>query len=333
MKDLEAFLRQRRPDWQKLEVLLEQVEGNGLPSLDDGQAVTFARLYRRAASDLNQAQTFVSGDATVQYLNALVARCYLVIHAGGRVSFLGFVRTLVLGYPALFRQCLPHVLLSGGILVAGAVFGYLASWYDPTLARELLLPTGMDYIQPGQESRMATTGELAGFSSFLFTHNTRVCLFACALGLTWGVGTALLMWGTGVMMGTLGAVFVEAGELRAFLTGIAPHGVLEIPAAVIGGAAGFVLAEAMVRARPWPRVEELARAGKRALWLVGGCFPLMFVAAFLEAGVARAPDSFLDSGLKLAVASVFGLLFLAYVLLFGRGQAGAELAALADPPG
>ena len=79
--NLTAFLTKRRPEWRQLEEVLRRVEGSGLGSLDEDQAIEFGQLYRRAASDLNQAQTFVSGDATVQYLNDLVARCYLVIYA------------------------------------------------------------------------------------------------------------------------------------------------------------------------------------------------------------------------------------------------------------
>jgi uncharacterized membrane protein SpoIIM required for sporulation len=122
------------------------------------------------------------------------------------------------------------------------------------------------------------------------------------------------MFSNGVLMGALAAVFAEAGQLTAFATGVLPHGVLEIPACLIGGAAGFVLARGMIHARPWPRLEELAKSGKEALLLVAGCFPLMAVAAILEAGVARAPDWFLGSGLKLAVAGIVSGLAGAVVL-------------------
>ena len=100
--DLSTFLHQRQPDWKRLEEVLDRVEGSGLTSLDDDQAVEFGRLYRRAASDLNQAQTFVSGEATVQYLNELVARCYLVIYTRsqadpGALPLLDRLRPLVVG--------------------------------------------------------------------------------------------------------------------------------------------------------------------------------------------------------------------------------------------
>jgi uncharacterized membrane protein SpoIIM required for sporulation len=325
MSSLDSFLQQQRPSWQRLEGLVERVENNGLRTLDDDEAVTFARLYRRTASDLNQAQTFVSGEGTVRYLNGLVARCYLVIHSGERLHLRGFLRMLVLGYPAVFRRCARPLLLATAFLAAGAVFGFLASYFDPGVARGLLLPN-MPTIQPGEEGNLATTGELAGFSSFLFTHNTQVSLIAFALGITWGVGTALFMWYNGIMLGALAAIFAEAGDIGGFATGVLPHGVLEIPACLIGGGAGFVLAGALIRARPWPRVQELAHAGRRALWLAAGCFPLLAVAALLEAGVARAPSWFLSSGAKLAVAAFFATLFAAYLLFLGWGRTGVALA-------
>jgi uncharacterized membrane protein SpoIIM required for sporulation len=321
--DLSTFLNQRRPEWRRLEEILDRVEGSGLAILDDEQAVEFGRLYRRAASDLNQAQTFVSGEATVQYLNDLVARCYLVIYSKTRVDVRAFFRHLVFGFPAAFRRYLGYFLFATALMAAGTVFGFLASYFDPDVARVYLLPD-MPTIRPGQEGPLLNTGELTGFSAFLFTHNVGVTLTAFALGITLGLGTAWLMFYNGVMMGALGAIFYEAGQMTAFATGILPHGVVEIPSALLGGAAGFVLASGIIRARPWPRIDELARTGKEALLLVSGCLPLLAVAAVLEAGVARAPDWFISSGVKLAVAGVVAVLFAVYVLLLGWGKKAKE---------
>ncbi|MBY0526045.1 MAG: stage II sporulation protein M [Gemmataceae bacterium] len=322
--DLATFIQKRRPTWRELEAILQRVEGSGLSSLDDGQAVEFGRLYRSAASDLNQAQTFVSGDATVQYLNDLVARCYLVIYNKSRTDLWGLVLYLFWGYPQIFRRYFKYVMLATAICAAGTLFGFLASYYDP-LGAQFLRHGDFEMIQPNEEGEedqtpLQTTGQFQAFSMFLFTNNAGVCLFAFALGITYGIGTAWLMWTTGIMIGEGAAMFLKADQFQAYLTGILPHGVLEIPACWIAAAAGFVLAEGMIRARPWPRREEMARAGKQALFLVGGCIPLMAVAAILEAGVARAPDWFLGAGLKLAVAGFFALLFAAYLLLLGWGK-------------
>src|SRR5262245_24082313 len=320
--DLATFLSQRQASWRQLEELLARAEGSGLAALGDEGAVELGALYRRASADLNQAQTFVRGEATERYLNGLVARAYLVIHGRRKADPLGALWRFLTGYPEVFRRHAAHLALAAALFAAGALFGFLASWYDPQAARLFLLPAEMPTIRPDGEGEsesapVQTSGEFTAFSSHLFTNNVTVSLTAFALGVTLGVGTAWLMFYNGVPLGALGAVFLEARQGLAFATGVLPHGVLEVPAALIGGAAGFVLAEAMWRARPWPRRDELGRAGKEALWLVAGCVPLLAVAAVLEAGVARAPDWFLGRGVKLAVAGVFALAFLAYVLLPG----------------
>ncbi len=328
--DLTTFLTERRPEWRKLDQLLEQVEGSGLGSLDEDEVVEFGRLYRRTASDLNQAQTFVTGDATVRYLNDRVARAYAAIYGKTRTDLWGLFVYLVWGYPTVFRRHWPHLALATGLFAVGCLFGFVACWQNPlvpidsSVGRAYLLPGDMPTIQPpkeGEDQQQApmSAGELSHFSSFLFTHNLTVTLFAFAVGITLGVGSAWMMFYNGVTTGALAAVFIEAGQFKAFATGILPHGVVEIPAMLIGGAAGFVLAEGILRARSWPRTEEMARKGKEALFLLFGAVPLLMVAGVVEAGVARAPDWVISSGVKLAVAGTIAFLFLAYVLLFGWG--------------
>jgi uncharacterized membrane protein SpoIIM required for sporulation len=333
--DLTTFLQRRRPDWRQLEELLQRVEGSGLSALDEEEAVAFGRLYRRAASDLNQAQTFVRGEDTVRYLNDLVARAYLAIHGRQRLELGSRLLALVRAYPAIFRRHLGLFLAVTAIFLAGTVAGWLVSRFDPVAARTYLLPAEMSMIEPRGEdeadpTEKQSTGQFTAFSSFLFTHNLSVTLATFALGVTFGIGTVWLLFANGLMLGVLGAVFAEQDQLRVFATGILPHGVLEIPACLLGGTAGLLLAGAMIRARPWPRREELARQGAEALRLLAGCVPLLVAAAVLEAGVARAPDWAMripwleGSTVKLLVASIVGLSFLAWLILGGRRLPAAE---------
>src|SRR5580765_3698431 len=118
------FIEQRRPQWQELHRLLETVEGSGLRGLESDEAVRFATLYRKAASDLNQAQTFITGEGTVQYLNDLVARCYFIIHRKKDPKLVTLLKKMVFGYPAVFRRFLPQFLLATGLFLLGAIFGY-----------------------------------------------------------------------------------------------------------------------------------------------------------------------------------------------------------------
>src|SRR5260370_32242030 len=177
--DITTFLSQRRAVWRKLEQMLEQVEGSGLGSLDEEQVVEFGRLYRRTASDLNQAQTFVTGDATVRYLNDMVARAYVAIYGKMRTDWWGLLVFFVSGYPTVFRRHWPHLALATGLFVTGCVFGLLAAMFDPEVGRAYLLPSDMPTIQPPKEGEHRQqpplrSGHLCHFSSFLFTRNTTV---------------------------------------------------------------------------------------------------------------------------------------------------------------
>jgi uncharacterized membrane protein SpoIIM required for sporulation len=251
----------------------------------------------------------------------------MAIYARSRLDPWAAIKFIVWNYPAVFRRNFRFFVVASAICVAGTIFGFLVSYFDRDVGRTFLLPQDLPMIQPSKEGEAQqpahTTGELAGFSAFLFRHNVSVTLAAFALGITLGIGTLLLMWTTGTMMGTICAVFVEAGQFTAFCTGILPHGVLEIPSALLGGAAGFMLAEAIFRARPWSRLDELTRVAREAVWLALGTLPLLAAAAFLEGVVARAPERYLDAGFKLGVAGVFLMLFLAYLLVLGWRRAAS----------
>src|SRR5262249_49632216 len=180
------------------------------------------------------------------------------------------------GYPAVFRCYVGYVVLAIAICAAGTLFGFLACYFDP-VGSAYLRPADFPMIEPREEGEpddtpAQTTGELQHFSMFLFTHNVSVCFICFALGITYGIGTAWLMWTTGIMIGEGAATFLAAGQFTSYATGILPHGVLEIPACWIGGGAGFILAHAMIRARPWPPLEGLARARKEALFFARRCF-------------------------------------------------------------
>ena len=117
--DLSTFLQERRPSWRRLEELLKRAEGSGLVCLSEDEVVEFGNLYRRAASDLNQAQTFVSGDSDLRFLNDLVARAYLLIYGKTKIDLRGAAMFLIWGWPAVFRRYLPHFLLAGALFALG----------------------------------------------------------------------------------------------------------------------------------------------------------------------------------------------------------------------
>jgi uncharacterized membrane protein SpoIIM required for sporulation len=179
---------------------------------------------------------------------------------------------------------------------------------------------GHDLMTPEERVRqeeMATTDRLSGakssFSAYLMTHNTRVSIFTAALGMTWGVGTVIMLFYNGVIMGAIGADYIMAGQTKFLLGWLLPHGVIEIPAILIAGQIGLVLAYALIG---WGKRIPLAarfRAVSRDLTtLIFGVGLMLVWAGFIEAFLSQYHEPVIPYEAKIA----FGLVELALLCLF-----------------
>ena len=73
--------------------------------------------------------------------------------------------------------------------------------------------------------------------------------------MTWGVGTIIMLFYNGVILGAIAVDYIMAGQTKFLLGWLLPHGVIEIPAILIAGQAGLVLADALIG---WGRRMPLA---------------------------------------------------------------------------
>jgi uncharacterized membrane protein SpoIIM required for sporulation len=169
-------------------------------------------------------------------------------------------------------------------------------------------------VQKERESRgTQLEGRKSAFSAGLMTHNTRVAVFTMALGVTFGAGTVILLFYNGVILGAVCFDYVRAGE-SAFLAGwLLPHGAVEIPAILLGGQAGFLLAGAMIGWRTREtRTARLRRIGPDLVGLIAGAGILLVWAGIVEAFFSQYHEPYVPYALKIA----FGLTELLLLTLF-----------------
>lgn len=332
--DLDRFLRREEPYWRELESLLEAIHqrpGGGL-SLEEAERLR--ALYQRAAASLNRIQQGAAAPALIAYLEQLVARAYGETYqsrpAPNWRRAARAVPGLFVRFPIVFRRHFAAFLLSLAITCGGCVFGGLAVLTDPA-AVQVLLPAA--YLQrPLQRVRAAESGRepspdaavSAQFSAFLMTHNIHVALFALLLGVTLGAGTAVLLFGNGVMLGAVAARYAGAG-VSEFLAGwLLPHGAFEIPSILIAGQAGFLIAAALLRGDRAPRWRRLRACLPDVVVLIAGLSVMLVWAGLIEGMFSQhhAPQ------VPYAVKIAFGLLELAVLALYlarvGRSHAGAK---------
>jgi uncharacterized membrane protein SpoIIM required for sporulation len=318
--NLERFLAAERPAWTELERLLDQLEAEPNLRLSLERLQHFHRLYERAAADLAKINTFASEPETRRYLESLMARAYGELHEtrerrDSLHPFQWFFQTL----PQTFRRHIRAFYLSLAITVAGCAFGAFALALDPSV-KPVLMPFSHLMQDPAKRvaaEERATRDRLAGehtsFSAFLITHNTRISIFTLALGMTWGVGTLVMLFYNGVTLGAVALDYVRAGETKFLLGWLMPHGVIEIPAILIAGQAGLVLALALIGwGKPIPLRARLRAIASDLVTLIFGVGLLLVWAGIIEAFLSQYHEPVIPYSAKIA----FGAIELTLLVLF-----------------
>jgi uncharacterized membrane protein SpoIIM required for sporulation len=316
--EMPEFIEARRPRWQQLESLLDKAEGGGLRALELEEARSLGRLYRAVSSDLLWVRARSGAADVSEYLNDLVGRAYALTYPGERPRLVEVWNFVARGFPALLRQEWRMYAASVLMFLAGLGFGYLGMLVDPDAA-PYLVPAEHLSLDPLERARDeaagqgASVGEQAQFTTFLFTHNIQVAFLAFALGITAGVGTGIMLFSNGLMLGALAHVYTAKGMAGWFWAWILPHGIPEITAICIAGAAGLVIARGQVAPRGLPRGVALRQEAVRAVRLLFGTLALFVLAGFIEGTISQIHPPRLSVAFKVSFALVVGLGVYAYL--------------------
>jgi uncharacterized membrane protein SpoIIM required for sporulation len=323
--DINDFLRRRKPRWDRLTRLLDRVDQRGLESLSPPDVDELFALYRLVSSDVNLVQTRTGNPALLEYLEGLVGRAYANLAVPKDAHpFRAWWRILRHRFPAVVRAEKRLVLLAALALLAGTAFGFGATLASPRRA-EVFLPgehlterpservAELERMEREGKTRVETASTHANFTTFLLTHNIRVTVFAFALGFTFGVGTLVLLFYNGAMLGSLAALYLDDGVMTFFVAWVGPHGAIELPCVVLGAMAGLMLARAQFRRDTGPLLAQLRAMRPALVDVLVGVATFLVLAGVVEGGLSQVNEPTIPYRLKIAVAAVLFGAFMAYL--------------------
>jgi len=303
--DLSRFAAAEKPYWDELERVLAQLDAEPERQLTLDEVQRLHYLYERCSADLASLDTFSTEPQLRALLASLVSRAYCEIHETRSPLSLRW-KAAFRAFPRAFRRHAGAFRLSVAVTILGCVFGWLAVRQDPD-AKAVLMPFPGLLTSPRDRVAMEESTKLdrmrgvkAGFSAELMTHNIQVAVLTMASGITWGIGTLILLFYNGVILGAVGADYLGAGQ-GAFLFGwLLPHGSIEIPAILLGGQAGFILAGALIG---WgsglPRPARLRAVAGDLFTIVAGAACMLVWAGIVEAFVSQYHQPVLPYALKI----------------------------------
>ena len=315
------FRAEREADWKRLENLLNRAEGGAARVLSDEDLIAIPVLYRAALSSLSVARATSLDQSVVDYLESLCARAYFFVY-GSRARLIERIgRFFARDWPAAAKACWRETLASAVLLVGGAAVGltlcltdsdWFAAFVPPEMAQgrgpaataQALRETLFDAKVHDHQAMLST------FATFLFTHNAQVALMAFALGFALCLPSALLVAYQGCVLGAFLAVFISHG--LGFEAGgwLMIHGVTELSATILAGAAGMRIGWALSFPGERGRLEATAAAGRTAATLMGGVLVMLFCAGLLE-GIGR--QLIQITWIRYAIAATTGVIWLTYL--------------------
>lgn len=320
------FRAEREADWQRLHTITAKAERRGVRSLTFEEARDLATLYRRAINSLSVAREISLDRALLAYLDALCARAYLAVYAPQETMSGVVWRYLSRGAPQAVRRSGWAILLAFFALALGMAAGWLLfisdpSWFTTFIPGELGGGRGpqsstAQLLEVIYGDTDATGSGLAAFATYLFSHNTQIAIFCFGLGVLACVPSFWLAGYNGVILGLFLGLHFDRGIGTDFVGWLSIHGVTELSAIVIATAGGFRLGLAVIFPGELTRRDQLRRHGPDATKLAI-LAALMLVAAGILEGFFRQLITDLD--LRLAIGWGIGALWLAWLMLAGRG--------------
>ncbi|HEU4417141.1 MAG TPA: stage II sporulation protein M [Candidatus Angelobacter sp.] len=312
------WLEKRQSHWQRLEHLLDQIKANGLRSLTQLELQELGLLYRQAAADLSTLREDATGRSYARSLNLLLSRAHNTIYAGEKSSARGIVHYYRNVYPQIFRNNLRLIVAALLLFAGGGLVGMLLSLTRPDFLRAFLPPHILDTIDHHKMWTESVVSIAPAASAGILTNNISVCLFTFAFGVTAGIGTVYMLVFNGVLLGSVGTACWLNDMSLPLWSFVAPHGVLELPAIFIAGAAGMRLAQGLLFPGLLSRSDSLVKAGGEAVRLVMGTVPILIVAGLIEGFIS---PSALAWQWKFALSGSIGVIFFSYLLFCARGGA------------
>jgi len=325
-----GFEEQNRPQWDELKVLLGDLERpRRKRSLAVENLGRLPSLYRQVCNHYALARSRRYSPALEAELHDLVLRGHRCLYRQGGASLWRLITFITTGFPRTLRKNARYFWLATALFLLPALLvgGYCYS--KPELIYSVLDEEQVSDVEgmydplnrkPGRSPERGSETDFMMFGYYI-ANNIGIGFRTFAGGVLFGVGTVLLLLFNGVVLGGIAGHLTRLGYHETFWPFVSGHGALELTAIVICGAAGLMLAHAILAPGQLTRLEALRRKAADALELVLGAALMLLMAAFIEAFWS---SSGVPADVKYIIAGLLWLLVITYLGFAGALHRGSR---------
>ena len=319
--DIDRYIAANEPVWQSLAAYTARARGN-LRTFGPDEVEAYVQLYQQSSANLSYVRTYYRDSALTGRLTAAVADARAVIYGTRGRSLRALGHFFAYAFPGAVWHNRRMVLISAALtfLPAIAVGTWLA---NSDAAIEASAPEAVREALIDREFEAYYSSEpAAAFSTKVLVNNILVSFNVFALGIFFCAGSAYVLAYNGANVGVAAGLFHHAGDPQKFWGLILPHGLLELSAVVIAGAAGLRLGWTVINPGDRTRVKALAAEGQRSVVIVLGLVVAFIIAGLIEGFVT---PSGLPTSMRVGIGVIVQLAFVSYLVVQGRAAAAMGL--------
>jgi uncharacterized membrane protein SpoIIM required for sporulation len=312
--NVDQFVAANEGAWQRLATLTKEANSS-IKSLSPAQLQELIALYQRTSAHLSYARQAYRDPGLISRLTRLVANANGVIYGKRARTVRSVGRFFRETFPAAVWHNRRFVLVSAALFFVPAIA--MGAWLGTSdEAVEVSAPEAVReaYLEEDFEEYYSSE-PAAQFATQVTINNIQVAILAFALGIFLCVGTAYVLVNNGVGVGVAGGLFVHAGQASKFFGLILPHGLLELSAIVVAGAAGLRLGWCIIDPGDRTRSEALAEEGRRSVVIVMGLVFAFICAGMIEGFVT---GTGLPTSIRVGIGVLAYTIFTLWIVVYGR---------------
>jgi uncharacterized membrane protein SpoIIM required for sporulation len=307
--DVEAFVSVHQPQWDRLAHLTRHQR-----RLTGAEADELVSLYQRVGTHLSALRAAGADPVTVGRLSGLIADARGAVTGAHAPVWRDISRYFLVSFPAALYAT------RRWWLTIGLLFYLVAAWIA---WRIITVPEVLDSVGTPAQIQQLVDEDFANYYSEnpaqdfalrVWTNNAMLCAAVLAIGVLL-VPAVLVLWSNAVNLGVTAGVMIGHDKADVFFGLITPHGLLELTAVFVAGAAGLRLGWSWIAPGPRTRLQALAQTGRATVGMAIGLAVVLLVTGLIEAFVTPSP---LPTAVRVGIGVVAEVAFLVYVWTLGR---------------
>lgn len=305
-----AFVQQNKKRWEEFEAITKDPK--------EAPPDRLAELFIQVTDDLSFARTQYSESRTTRYLNTLAGRVHLEIYKNKREDTNRFITFWTKEVPQVVYESRRVMLYALIIFLVAGLIGAVSTKYDDTFVR-LILGDGyvnmtLENIRNGNPTSVYSTQDEVTMFFMITWNNVIVSFRVFVFGVFASIGTAIMLFYNGVMVGTFMMFFAQEQQLGHALPVIMLHGTIELSSIVIAAAAGFRMGNSLLFPGTYSRLVSFKKGAISGLKIVMGLVPFFVLAGFIESFITR--YAFMPTAIKALIIILSALLMVYYFVIY-----------------